>query len=192
MRASTSTMWRQGSMSGSRGPVSRRESRSSLIRINCDRRSSECDSRAFLGGAPGSAREPRLAVPGRLFGGHQRNGWSRRSRKCRSPRQSSPALQTPVRICGFDQPVRSVRSKPGKEEYGNGGLMYPSVSDTASAAVGREISQTGAIDHTAQSECSTNRDGTGRIQVHGPGKPGHSLRRAVLTIAGRSATDFSW
>jgi type IV secretion system protein VirB10 len=29
--------------------------------------------------------------------------------------------------------------------YGSGGLMYPSASDTASAAVGREMSQTGAM-----------------------------------------------
>ncbi len=32
-----------------------------------------------------------------------------------------------------------------RRTYGNGGLMYPSASDTASAAVGREMSQTGAM-----------------------------------------------
>ena len=32
-----------------------------------------------------------------------------------------------------------------RRSYGSGGLMYPSISDTASAAVGREMSQTGAM-----------------------------------------------
>ena len=55
------------------------------------------------------------------------------------------ALQTVVRFCGDDKHVQCcIRSEPAADVW-KGGLAYPSIGDTASASVGRELSQTGAM-----------------------------------------------
>ena len=58
-------------------------------------------------------------------------------------------------------------------------LTYPNPSDTAAAAVGREMSQTGAMITPAQPKCATDDQGAGRLQVHGQSEPRHLVRCTV-------------
>jgi type IV secretion system protein TrbI len=44
-------------------------------------------------------------------------------------------------------------------------LTYPNPSDTAAAAVGREMSQTGAMINPAQPECAADNQSASRLQV---------------------------